>query len=238
MVTPAFLSASVHELAVLGNHTLVIFGVEEKAGRRVRGDVALTGNGVELLLAGTLGQQGGDAAVAEFGITGDHRVAEHGEVRTGRDLGNGIIPAHTLTIQGSSGAGQVTAGGETENADLGGVDTEVLGVMAHVLDGAQGIRHWNGVEEARAIPGRQAILEHEAGNTALTEILGHIVALVLGGLAGITPAGADDHGGGGLVGGLVAAPVARIDAELWAMDHGQQAGPLRTPFHCFGTINS
>ena len=37
-------------------------------------------------------------------------------------------PAHTLTIKGGSGAGKVTAGGETENSHLGGVDTEVLGV--------------------------------------------------------------------------------------------------------------
>ena len=63
-----FFEGLVHELAVLGNHTLVILGVEEKAGRRVRGDVALTGNGIELLLAGILGQQGTDAAVAEFGM--------------------------------------------------------------------------------------------------------------------------------------------------------------------------
>ena len=104
-----FFERLVHELAVLGNDTLVILGVEKEAGRRVRGDVALTGDGIELLLAGILGQQGTDAAVAELGITGDHRVAEHGEVRTGRDLGNGIIPAHTLTIQRSGGSGQVAA---------------------------------------------------------------------------------------------------------------------------------
>ena len=55
-----FFQCLVHELAVLGNHPLVILGVEEKAGRRVRGNVALTGNGVELMLAGTLGQQGGN----------------------------------------------------------------------------------------------------------------------------------------------------------------------------------
>ena len=93
------------------------------------------------------------------------------------------------------------------------------------------------MEKSRAIPGRQAILEHKAGNTALTEILRHIVALVLGGLAGITPAGADDHGGGGLVGRIGGTIGSGIDAELRAMDHGQQAGSFRISFHCFGTIN-
>ena len=131
---------------------------KKEAGRRVRGDVALTGNGIELLLAGILGQQGTDAAVAEFGITGDHRVAEHGEVRTGRDLGNGIIPAHTLTIQGSSGAGKVTAGGETENSHLGGVDTEVLGV-----DGAR--TGWRAGHQTLERGGESATCPGQAGDT-------------------------------------------------------------------------
>ena len=84
----------------------------------------------------------------------------------------------------------MTAGGESPDADLAGVHTEIRGVRADVAYGARGVQHGRGV----CVGGCEPVLQHKGGDAVRNEPARLGRALLLHDLMGIASAGHHDDG--------------------------------------------
>lgn len=146
----------------------------------------------------------------EFGVEGGAfgevgGVDEDGEVGSGVEfvgVVDGFVGGFSEAV-GSCG-GEVTSGGEAEDADAFGVDLPIIGVCAEESEGALGILK-RGEVSGLTFSGGDAVFEDDAGDSDGVGPLGDFLTFEVHGENGVGSAGADEDGGAGVFGlvGLV-----------------------------------
>src|SRR6266446_6052153 len=99
-------------------------------------------------------------------LEGDYRISQDEEVR----------PGVRVEVR-SSGRGQVPSRGKSPDADPVRLDSELVGTLPHIAQGALGVLQWSGMMVARPQP----VLEHKPGDAARVQPLGNVAALLLHG---------------------------------------------------------
>ena len=122
---------------------------------------------------------------------GHHGVDEYGEVGPAGNPIEGILGGWFPGLREMSGrgGGEMTAGGEANDADFLGVELPLLGLGSHRAYGPLCIHQGN----EGAAP-RQTVLEHHAGHPVSVQPLGDAMTLGSHDLPAITSAGTNDDG--------------------------------------------
>ncbi len=103
------------------------------------------------------------------------------------------VRAGLIAVEGFRGeiAGEVSAGGESPDADLVGVEAEVGGVAADVADGARAVEHGDGI----SVSGTEAVLEDKCCDAVRGQPSGFDRPFFFNDEVGVAAAGQDDDGG-------------------------------------------
>ena len=92
---------------------------------------------------------------------------------------------------GGGGGGEVSAGGESDDADFIWIDVPFLGACADGADGALGVGDGGGV----VVVGGVSVAEDEGGDAVVVAPLGDLFSFVVHGEVAVATAGGDDDGG-------------------------------------------
>ena len=146
--------------AIFRGNDAIVEGVSEKGGGSFVGDLFLVGEKIDEFWRGVGAEQVDFGALVAFVAEGDDGIDEDEKIGAGAELGDGIGGIEVTGVEVSaSGGGEVTAGGESADADAVGEERPVFGVGADDTDGALGVE-----EGDERVTAREAIFEDDAGD--------------------------------------------------------------------------
>ena len=180
---------------VLGGDDGVLVGLEEEDGRGLRRHAKLGADPARLLFGVIGAQQILARALVSGGVAhGDDGIDRHGHIGPGADLVDGVGGlAFGFFVEERGGhGGEVTTGGEADDADARGVASVLSGLGAHPADRALDVEKLGGVVIA---VGAEAVVEDIGGDAETVEPAGDLDALMISREAAVAAAGADHEGG-------------------------------------------
>ncbi len=146
--------------AIFRGNDAIIEGMSEKGGGSFVGDLFLVGEKIDEFWRGFGAEQVDFGALVSFVSEGDDGIDEDEEIGAGTELGDGIRGIEVTGVEVSaSGGGEVTAGGESADADAIGEERPVCGVGADGANGALGVE-----ERDEGVTVWEAIFEDDAGD--------------------------------------------------------------------------
>src|SRR5262245_61025555 len=149
--------------AVFRRHGRVRVGGEQKSRRRFARYMEVGGHLQRQLVIWMLAQQRcSRGSVSVFGTHGDDRVREDRKIRPAAEPVDRVHCGWVAAVKWRlDRRGQMTAGGESHEADSIGPNAELSSMCAHKADGTLSVLHLDGV----VISGTYPIPQHERSNT-------------------------------------------------------------------------
>ncbi len=184
----------VHEGAIVDEGVFavaaIVFGLDKEGGW---GELVGSVDGIELYVGGRDGDVGW--------------VSDDGEVSAGADagvdFGCGWCGFNVVVVgMGAEEDGEISAGGEAHNADVGGVDVPVGSVGAgepHGLLRVFEVRGIGGIVAGFAERLGNAVLDEDAGDADGVEPVAGVESFTVPGENLVASAGEDEDGGAGVV---------------------------------------
>lgn len=184
-----FVEGGVEFDGVLGVDGFVFGGVENEAGWGVGGDVIFGGHFLDYFLGGFVSEEVASGAFVCVGIGhGDDGVAEDGEVGAGACALNWVGGfTFTFVVLGGGGGGEVASGGESDDADLVGIDVPFCCTCTDGADGALCVENGGGV----MVIGCDSVLEDEGGDAVVIAPFGDLFSFVIVGEVSVASSGRD-----------------------------------------------